>query len=167
MTTVNLTKVERALLLNQYKILEIICPENAERYMNCQSILEHGYKIFYDEVLNVWDELDCQYVLDVADLFRLLKQGYEGLVDKEGIDADALKFRGFDGISEWQFGCFASYLKRIGRWEDPPSDYLSIHNPSAYRYHRMVETLTTIKAKHGPRWNFKLTKEEIQKILRS
>lgn len=167
MTTANLTKVERALLLNQYKILEIICPENAERYLNCQSILEHGYTIFYDEVLNVWDDLDCQYVLDVADLFRLLKQGYEGLKDKDGIDAEALKFKGFDGINEWQFGCFASYLKKIGRWEDPPTDYLSIRNPTAHRYPRMLETLKTIKAKHGRDWNFKLTKDEILKILRA
>jgi uncharacterized protein YfbU (UPF0304 family) len=164
-TTVNLTKVERALLLNQYKILEIICPENAERYANCQSILEHGYKIFYDEVVNVWDEPDCQYVLEVADVFQLMKQSYEGLEDKNGIDAEALRFKGFDGINEWQLGCFASYLKKVGRWTDPPSDYLNIHNPTAHRYRSMVETLKAIKTMHGPRWNFKMTKKEIQKIL--
>jgi uncharacterized protein YfbU (UPF0304 family) len=163
----NLTKVERTMLLNQYRILELICPENAETYIKCQNILERGYKIFYDEVVNVWDELDCQYVLDVAEVFRLMMSSYESLTDKRGIEIEALKFKGFDGEKDWQFGCFAAYLKKIGRWADPPSDYLNTRNPLSHRYHSMVEAFKAIKAKHEDGWNFKLTKEEIQQILKA
>jgi uncharacterized protein YfbU (UPF0304 family) len=162
---VNLTKVERTLLLNQYRILELICPENAERYIKCQTILEHGYKVFYDEVVDVWDELDCQYVLDVAEVFRLMMLSYERLTDKSEIEMEALKFKSFDRENEWQFGCFAAYLKKIGRWTDPPSDYLNARNPLSHRYRPMVEAFKAIKAKRGDGWNCKMTKEEIQFIL--
>ena len=165
MADVNLTKVERTLLLNQYRILEIVCPENAESYIKCQTILEHGYNIFYDEVIDVWDELDCQYVLDVAEVFRVMMLSYKSLTDRGGIEMEALKFKSFDGEKEWQFGCFAAYLKKIGRWTDPPSDYLKTRNPLSHRYHSMVEAFKAIKAKHRDGWNFKMTKEEIQYVL--
>jgi uncharacterized protein len=169
---VNLTKVERALLLNQYRILEKIDPENAENYINCMEVLEYGFQLFYDTVVDVWDEFssqDCQYFFAVLDVFRLMKLSYEGLTDKSGIDSEALKFKGFDRDSEWpdnewQLVRFANYLKKIGRCPEL-ANYMNTGRPMGHRYRLMVEIFKAIKAKHGNGWNCKMTKEEIQFIL--
>jgi uncharacterized protein len=164
---VTLTKVERALLLNQYRILEIICPEKAQSYIKRQEILEYGYQLFYDKVVDVWDELsleDSQYVFDVLDVFRLMKLSYGSLTDKGGIDPEALIFKGFDSYNETNLGLFLHYLTEIGRYPEK-ANYLNGDRPMGDRYRLMVEIFKSIRTKHGNGWNCKMTKEEIQFIL--
>jgi uncharacterized protein YfbU (UPF0304 family) len=166
---VNLTKVERALLLNQYRILEIICPEKAESYIKCQEILERGYQLFYDKVVDVWDELsseDSQHIFDVLDVFRLMKLSYEGLTDKSGIDPEALKFKGFDSYNETKLGLFLHYLTEIGRYPER-ANYFNSGRPMGDSHHLMVKIFKAIKATHGEGWNYKMTKKEIQHILKA
>ena len=167
MADVTLTKVERALLLNQYRILEIIHPKNAKSYIKCQEILEYGYQLFYDEVVDVWDGLsseDFQYIFDVLDVFRLMKLSYQGLTDKSGIDSEALKFKGFDKYNEAQLGIFLHYLTEIGRYPEP-ANYINSGRPMADRHRLMVKIFKAIRTTHGHGWNCKMTKEEIQCIL--
>jgi uncharacterized protein YfbU (UPF0304 family) len=94
-----------------------------------------------------------------------MRLSYEGLTDKSGIDSEALKFKGFDGNNEWLFGCFVDYLKKIGRWTEPPSDYMNTDGPTKHRYRLMVDTFKAINAKHGRGWDCRMTKKEIQSIL--
>ena len=141
MADVKLTKVERALLLNQYRILEIIHPQEANHYIKCQEILEYGYQLFYDQVVDVWDGLsseDILYIFDVLDVFRLVKLSFEGLPDKSGIDVEALKFKRFDKYNEAQLGVFLHYLTKIGRYPEQ-ANYINSDRPMEDRHRLMVK----------------------------
>lgn len=63
------TKKERLSLINQYKILSKLYPEDSEHYDELREILEDGYEVFYSQISD-WISQDMpenagRFVLDV------------------------------------------------------------------------------------------------------
>jgi uncharacterized protein YfbU (UPF0304 family) len=96
-----LTPFERLSLMNQLLILKRLDPDNAKDYDDQITILHSGYTIRYGEVFQpVFEEMpieECEYVYDVLDMHRILITSFESLTDKQGLTADDVRFRGFDG----------------------------------------------------------------------
>ena len=118
-----LTKTERLILANQYRILEELEAKEAERYRNHRIALEEGYALhFSDAFQNISDEMseeECRFVLDVLDLYRALHFSYKKLKDKAGIDATFVNFPGFDGNNEPHHLAYCEYFcERLGRFAE-------------------------------------------------
>jgi uncharacterized protein YfbU (UPF0304 family) len=163
-----LSNLERLQLVNQYRILEKIDPENADHWAECIKILREGYTMFYGTVFDpVWDELsyeDCRYVMNVLDMHDVLRRSFDKLDDKSGIAEHDVEFWGFSGNEESHLLCFAGYLKETGKWETLLKDKkeLDSHLPTTWRYRPMLEKWESIG---GIERRHSLTKDDIKAII--
>lgn len=168
----SLTPVERLQLINQFRILEKLYPENAKDYAESREIIAHGYTIQYEREVfgEVWEEMDieeCKYVFDVLDMHRTLIQSYDALTDKKGLTPDNVRFRGFDGNNESKCWAFTEHLKKQGLWVETLTGGVNSHFPTKARYVNMLKKFEPIKEKilesHTGNWD--LTAEQIREII--
>jgi uncharacterized protein len=169
-----LTTVERKILANQFLLLEKLDPDGAEYYAESRDIIEHGYTIFYEEVLqSIFAEMpidDCRYVFDVLDMHRALRTSYDKLTDKGGITEDDIRFRGFDGNNESKRYAFAEFLKKTGKWQETLAGGLNSHSMvTMHLYPKMLEKYNRIVEKHKKgnamhEW-WLLSAEEIKEVI--
>jgi len=140
----SLSKIERLMLINQFKILKKL-NDDCTDYDDDIKALEYGYVSHYSWMTqNICDEVPeelCKLVLDVLSLHEKLHFSYEKLTDKDGIDADSIKFRGFDGNNETEYMGYAQYfchqLQRYTILFKSNFDFNS-HFPSLDRYKAML-----------------------------
>jgi len=119
-----LTKVERLTLMNQFRILEALCPDEAASYARGQEVLREGYEFLYAlEVFggidNPMSAEDCREVWDTMEMFdaigRSLPQGSPLKDDPNS------RFSGYDGNNEPVFMAFAEFtFERLKRFQDMP-----------------------------------------------
>ncbi|PKK88450.1 MAG: hypothetical protein CVV64_18805 [Candidatus Wallbacteria bacterium HGW-Wallbacteria-1] len=110
-----LSKKDRLLLINQYKILRVLEPESADHYDELISILENGFKIFYsmleESISEDISEDECRLVLDILSIYRFIEDyKYCHPEDNEIIKHGNSIFRGFDGNHETNMLVFARFL---------------------------------------------------------
>lgn len=100
-----LTDAERWILSNQHAILAKLDPNESERYEKIREALDNGYELHYrpenittnpDEIMT---EEECREVLDILTMFQVLRQSFERLADKSGIEEGAVRF---DGVRRQQ-----------------------------------------------------------------
>jgi uncharacterized protein YfbU (UPF0304 family) len=144
-----LTRTERWMLANQFKILEKVDPESADYYQECQDIVQKGYEMEYSWISqHVYDEKDCLSVDECGELYDILsmhsdlKYSYEALADKSGIDPSDLKFWGFDGNNETKWLGYCRHVcdgheKKFGELER--ADNFNSHMPTLDMYRRMLK----------------------------
>ena len=164
-----LTRVERLIIANQLAILERLSEDEHEKahYGYLRDGLQHGYVYAYDEAIRMIDQDEltedrCKFVIDVLDMHRALKSGYDALQDKSDIAVQRIEFPGFDGNYE------AAYLGFCRHFINEPSkkrfaelakgnDYDS-HMPTLDRYAAMLDEWNRSADRH------RLTKTDIQRI---
>jgi len=170
---ITLTPFERLSLMNQLSILKRLDPENAEDYDDQIKILHSGYTIRYGEVFQpVFEEMpieECEYVYDVLDMHRILITSFESLTDKQGLTADDVRFRGFDGNNETKRWAFAEYLQKKGMWQETLIGGMDNHGMAMtpHRYPQMLKRYEPIK-QHivdslSGKWQ--LTAEQIKEVV--
>lgn len=167
-----LSKAERLTLIHQFRILEKLYPEHAERYAQDREIIAAGYTVQYDDVFgSVFEEMsdgECRYVFDVLDMYRILKRSYEELDDKQGLTEEDVKFKGFDLNNEGKRYAFAEHLQKQGRWEETLSGYLNSHSiMTVSLYPKMLENFEPIREKlmASQSGNWLLTAEQIREVI--
>ena len=166
-----LSKTERLLLSNQYKILQNLYPEDVAYYKEAQDIVDEGYELFYDlltshishEPLN---NEQCREVLDILTMYRILYFSYRDLEDKTEIDKTAIQFDGFDGNHEINYLSFAQFLIfKQGKFAElaPQDQYtdLNSHSEKISSYRKMLKEWQKINKRN------RLTKEDIQRITKA
>jgi uncharacterized protein YfbU (UPF0304 family) len=166
---VKLTRTERWILANQYRILESVDRQNADHYRDARMVLEEGYELHYDEIAeNIYrDELtlseaECTEVLDILSMFMALQDSYNALSDKSGIDARKIEFRGFDGNNETKQMVYARYYCRpkSGHFAGlEHSEGFNSHSRSLDHYQRMLSRWRQGGEQHS------LSKEQIIEII--
>lgn len=151
-----MTKTERLILANQFKILAHLEPENESSYRENIEILEKGFSIFFDNLtMTMYDELskeDGELVLDTLDLYRATFY-----FKKNGGDLHELKnteFMGFDGNYETEHLSFVEFLICTqGKYQellnDCPSKDFNSHTPMIPRYTKYVNRW---KKELGKKW---------------
>jgi uncharacterized protein YfbU (UPF0304 family) len=163
-----LTKLQRLILINQFRILEKLYPDEADHYKNLRIALEKGYSSHYDDLVQwIDDDLpddECHEVFEILRMYRYINFSYKNLEDKSNIDASNIKFPGFDGNNEGKQLCYAKYLmhdldnfKELHDSGDYP-DYNS-HTRMLDKYRRMLAEWNSSQNK------LQLTAEEIRNIL--
>ncbi|PKQ78778.1 hypothetical protein CJP16_09535 [Aeromonas sobria] len=165
------TRKERLNLINQYKILAKLYPEDAEYYDELREILEDGYEIFYSMV-DQWigDDMpkeEGEFVLNILDLYRFIEDYKRISKDESIISHYRSSFMGFDGNNEGEYMAFARFLIiKQGKFSEQKdylrkNDNLNSHMPMVDIYKRMLNKWDALGKP------YQLTAEQIQQILDS
>jgi hypothetical protein len=141
-----LTEVDRWVLMNQYRILARLDPEGLEGdHEKAVTVLEHGYESEYGDLVpwlseEPMSQEEGRRVLDILDMHRDLLWSYEDLEDKSGIERSEVAFLGFDGNNETRALGYARFLIDSGRWTElaDSADGLNSHMPTMDMYGRML-----------------------------
>jgi uncharacterized protein YfbU (UPF0304 family) len=164
-----LSRTERWILSNQFRILEALYPEEAKNLAEQRIALERGYELHYDWLCEyIWDDdavltsEECREILDILTMFSSLQRGYEALADRNSIEERRIRFRGFDGNSETAQMAYAEYYcgQDGGRYQDLNlgGDFNS-HMPMLDIYRRMLAAWRASECTHD------LTADDICRIL--
>ena len=144
-----LTRAERWILLNQYRLIELLDPNNAKECTNARIILERGYELEYASLCQHMHDLrepmpdvDCRNVCETVFMFAALRRAYEQLDDyaKADIKEADVAFLGFDGnsgsghMAYLQFRCDREFPFEVF----DHSDNLNSHSPMLALYERML-----------------------------
>jgi uncharacterized protein YfbU (UPF0304 family) len=169
-TPIKLTRTERWILANQYQILEVLKPDEAEGFAEVRIALERGYELHYtpDHIYAEGDIMSadmCEEVLDILSMHRALHDSFDGLKDKSGIRDRDITFVGFDGNNETTHMAYARYYCGLdggqARFTElHRGDNFNSHMPVLDMYRRMLRVWRDgLDKKH------ELTKDDIQHIV--
>lgn len=141
MAKFDLTNTERLILANQYKILSHL--ENDDSYARLSDELLEGHEWLYADALgNVAEVMpteDAEHVITILGIFGDLRDSYDQLADKSGIDPHDVTFLGFDGNNESDLRSFARGLRKADRFADTLGDEVkNSHMPTTDLYRRMI-----------------------------
>ena len=162
-----LTRTERWILSNQYRILAKLDPKDWERYARAEDALNSGYELEYGGLVQHVNEDtlpadECVEVINILEMHRMLKYGFDRLENKTDIDAHAINFAGFDGNNETKQMAYARFVcaKGTGRYEElDTGDDFNSHSPTLPRYRSMLERWRASADK------YQLSKDDIVRIV--
>lgn len=149
-----LSKKDRVLLINQYKLLAALYKEEEAHYRELIGILENGYEIFYS-MIDEWISDDMptdegKFVLDILDLYRAIDDLKRSSKSEKLADHNFSFFHGFDGNNETECMSFCRFLiDEQGKFQEQQqyfskNDHLNSHMPMIGKYKRMLAVAATI-----------------------
>lgn len=152
----NLTKKDRLVLINQYKILAELDRDDESYYLELIQILQNGYSIFYSMV-DEWvsDEMSedaGRFVLNILDLYRAIEDVKRSTKDEKITTHRNSFFRGFDGNNESSYLSFCRFLiDTQGKFQEQKpyllkNDNLNSHMPMRDKYLRMLEAAKRVES---------------------
>lgn len=163
---VQLSQVERWILTNQYRIMEILDTDRADQYVRARKVLETGYELEYNSISqhvggDTLSTEDCREVRDILSMFVALKSSYAALTNTSGIEEQNIMFRGFDGNSETMQMSYTRFLvEQKQMFADlPRADSFNSHVPVLGTYRRMLRAWEQSTSK------YRLTNSDIIRIL--
>lgn len=165
-----ISKIERLILINQYTILEKLDSDESEMYALNKKVLENGYTRDYGEIVeHLSDELPeivSEEVWDILQMYRSMNFSYKDLKDKGSLKEEDIKFKGFDGNNETSYMSYAKFVMHdLDRFDElrDNTGYPSYnsHWPKVDKYRRMLGAWKSV----SERYNNKLSLEQINEIL--
>lgn len=143
-----LTKKDRVLLINQYRILAALNKDEESYYKELIIILENGYEIFYP-LIDQWVSEDIpkyegRFVLNILDLYRVIESIKRTTKDQRILEHPFSIFKGFDGNNETEYMGFCRFLiEKQGKFQEQQqyllrNDNLNSHMPMVNKYERML-----------------------------
>lgn len=161
-----LTKTQRLILANQYRILALLDSANAKSHERAQEALESGYESAIENLFNpIFDGLDsheCGVVNRIMAMYEALQRSQAALGTDGGIRTEEVHFPGFDGNNETAYMSYARYIVEFeNRFTDlkPIGGSFNSHMPSLARYRAMLGEWEVL----GERYD--LTEGEIRRLL--
>ncbi len=163
-----MTDIERLSLINQFLILEKLCPEEADYYEKNRIALEQGYKAHYKTIFeHLWDEMSeesTKEVLDILEMHRAITWSVADL-DKNNELKSKYVFRGFDGNEESEQLSYCHYfIVNLERYQElvqnPEYPDFNSHCNMLSKYRRML----AVWKEEKEQYELRLTLEQIEKI---
>lgn len=164
-----LTKTERLILSNQYRILEIIDSEAKAHWERSREAVERGYEFEYDRYCEISDPLpesECRMVVEILDMCWLLQRRLVELDDlPEMTNLYWIQNVGFDGNNETRYVGYARFLvDSLGLFKGIVSDdHFNSHTPTLRIYEGLLAKYNTERKSNRP--IKPLTTEAIKRIL--
>ena len=167
--TITLTKKDRLILINQYRILAELKKGEESHYLELIDILESGYEVFYSMV-DEWisedmPEHEGRFVLEVLDLYRAIEDVKRSSRDPRLLSHPLCIFPGFDGNNESKYLGFCRFLlEKQGKFQEQQqylakNDGMNSHMPMIDSYRRMLKAAGNISNVR------RLSPEEVMAIL--
>ncbi|WP_034916120.1 MULTISPECIES: YfbU family protein [Erwinia] len=160
-----MTNAQRLILSNQYKMMSMLDPDNAERYRRQQTIVERGYGLQMRELDREFGELPetvCRTIIDIMELHHALHVSWANLKSPAGIDERRLNFLGFDAATEARYLGYVRFMVNVeGRYThfDSGTHGFNAQTPMWEKYQRMLTLWHTC-----PR-QYHLSANEIAQII--
>jgi uncharacterized protein len=165
---ISLSKIERRILINQYQILEKLDPDEGDYYQKVVSILEHGYEFEYrklfERIFDPMSEEESVEVIHILGMYEAIKDSYDALPDKSGIEDWRVRFIGFDGNHEGtQLGYLYFMVEKDEKFSHVvDKNKLNSHMPRLGYYRAM---LNRYKEKGEIRHPGRMDKETLEYVL--
>ncbi|MDK7222541.1 YfbU family protein, partial [Proteus mirabilis] len=108
-----MTHAQRLILSNQYKMMTMMDPDNAERYRRYQTIIERGYGLQLRELDRDFDEMSeetCRTIINIMEMYHALQVSRENLKSPEMPDARRVAFMGFDAATESRYLSYVRFM---------------------------------------------------------
>ncbi|WP_067705718.1 MULTISPECIES: YfbU family protein [unclassified Erwinia] len=160
-----MTAPQRLILANQYKIMSMLDPDNAESYRRQQTIIERGYGLQMRELdreFGALSEAQCRTLIDIMEMHHALHVSWTNLKDPSVIEARRLMFHGFDAATEAQLLGYVRFMVHVeGRYThfDSSLHGFNAQTPMWEKYQRMLTVWHTC-----PR-QYHLSANEIAQII--
>ena len=160
---VDLSKTDRLMLINQFRILEILDKDNTEDHLRHATILREGFAgEYYDVFSGIAEELsreECGEVLDTLKMYSALQHAHETAGSGE-ISADEVRFPGYCGNNESRRRSYCKFLAEdLSVVAEEP--HFTAHGPYSETYGRMLTAWRAIDSGERGR----LTAEQVRAIL--
>ena len=165
--SLKLSVVERLILMNQYRILDLLEGSVDERHAQYHEALKEGYELHYNWIADGMDEglsaAECSEVLDILDMFRAIKNA----MSKHAVDSSLARFAefgGFDGNNESAQMAYVRYFcLGIGRFGDlVDEDFpFNSHMPMLPRYRRMRNKWLSLSLEE----RYDLSQSQLESVL--
>lgn len=165
-----LSKLERINLINQFLILERLYPDEAEYYSRHRKALEEGYVLHYKWIFEhlhpEMSESECREVLDILEMYRAITWAYFDAHNTKQVDDHKYRFSGFDGNEESEQLAYASYfIVDLDRYSELNYDKefpsFNSHCPMMPKYRAMLDEWNKI----GKPQNMKLSLSKVDELL--
>lgn len=158
-----LTKKDRIILINQYRILAKLNPDESSHYEELIEILQNGYEIFYSEMTSwIYDPMTSDkgdFVLNILNFYRFLENYKKNNPeDKEMSENLWSIFRGFGGNDESEYLSFTEFLiERQNKFIEQvkykeETDNFNSHFPVLEKYKKMLAKWKDFKHEVGELW---------------
>ncbi|GAA4153800.1 YfbU family protein [Gryllotalpicola daejeonensis] len=188
----SLTSMERHTLSLLHRILARVLPEDAndtdgdtEYQLERARVLEEGFTSeYWVEFAGLHSELtprQCEFVMDVLDMFSIVIRSVERLEEKGGelekMTKYVLRFRGFDhnDAVEGHMSSFVQHLVEDGRWEEHREFVLgrergNSHSQMFEAYSRMLTAYREVKQRRPRSFDpesYLLSKDELEYVAQA
>jgi uncharacterized protein YfbU (UPF0304 family) len=126
-----ISKVERTILLNQFRILEKVDPDGG--WEASVKVFDRGFAAEYEDHLAAGDEISeeiCDECAEIMEMFRSLANA-----------GSKTRFEGFDGNNETSYLSYVRHLWETDRFTESKHDDIdggNSHFPMLSRYRRML-----------------------------
>lgn len=159
-----MTNAQRLILSNQYKMMTMLDPDNADRYRRLQTIIERGYGLQMRELDREFGELKetvCRQIIDIMEMYHALHVSWTNL-NCQSIDERRVTFMGFDAATEARYLSYVRFMVNTeGRYThfDAGTHGFNSQTPMWEKYLRMLN------AWHACPRQYHLSENEISQIL--
>ncbi|MGU0043780.1 YfbU family protein [Escherichia coli] len=159
-----MTNAQRLILSNQYKMMTMLNPANAERYRRLQTIIERGYGLQMRELDREFGELKeetCRTIIDIMEMYHALHVSWSNLQDQQSIDERRVTFLGFDAATEARYLGYVRFMVNVeGRYTHLTPE-LTVLTPRRQcgKYQRMLNVW------HACPRQYHLSANEINQII--
>ncbi|ORM72986.1 hypothetical protein HA48_11895 [Pantoea wallisii] len=160
-----MTHAQRLILSNQYQMMAMLEPDNAERYRRYQTIIERGYGLQLRELDKEFGELSeatCRTLIDIMEMHHAMQVSFSNLKEACNIEPRRLAFLGFDAATEARYLGYVRFMVSVeGRYThfDSGTHGFNAQTPMWEKYQRMLAVWHTC-----PR-QYHLSANEIAQIL--
>lgn len=160
-----MTNAQRLILSNQYQMMTLLDPDNAERYRRQQTIIERGYGLQMRELDREFGELKeavCRVIIDIMEMHHALHVSWTNLKETASLEERRLAFLGFDAATEARYLGYVRFMVYVeGRYThfDSGTHGFNAQTPMWEKYQRMLTVWHTC-----PR-QYHLSANEIAQII--
>lgn len=158
MKNTNLSKIERQMLVNQFKMLSIL-NETGANYEAYIEILEGGYIGEYDKVFSVTDDEVsseiCEETNQILEMYRKINNCINRLSEeeKDGLNLEKIEFEGFDANHDDHYSYAILMIEHLHKWEEYKNFSLNSHSVFPLKkYIKMLHYQNEMTAKG--KWQF-------------
>ncbi|NMP27243.1 YfbU family protein [Rahnella sp. SAP-1] len=117
-----MTHAQRLILSNQYKMMTLLDPDNAERYRRLQTIVERGFGLQMRELdreFGALAEETCRTIINIMEMYHAMQVSFSNLTDAAGVDPRRVQFLGFDAATEARYLSYVRFMVNTeGRYTD-------------------------------------------------
>jgi len=162
-----MTREERQILVNQYRILAILDKDNAKAHELDAEILRDGHEGLYDTVFSSLSNFTTAEAAEETHQILTMYRGIEHSLgklkgeSKKGLDIEALKFGGFDANDSGGHYTFARLLiERMRLYSECEKLYLNSHSSASLpKYRGMLVLYNSFPDK------IHMTAEQLQQLI--